>query len=475
MALTLSKVSASLVRGTPFAPGRRLSLAPGRSPPNVPDSPATADAAFTAAHAHFRAVFDPGLIDVQQPFGPAAVYTAGVVVHLLVLQRLAGNASLRHAVDGLLSDTGGPPANRRVGTHTLAANTAAYSRGRTRLAADVTRDLADRMAGPLIAACPPSLGGRRVLILDGTTASRPGTADLRRAFPPGRNRHGESHWPPCRMVAAHELAGGCAARPAWGPFNGPAAVDEVTLAGRLLPRLPANSVLMADRNFGIFAFATAAADAGHDVLTRLTGPRFRALTRVARADGPGRWALDWAPSKADRAGHPDWPADVSVRVRPHEVVVRDDLTLWLPPTPDEPAAALADLYRRRRRRRDGHPGREADAEAGRDAGQDGGHAGQRRLRRDRGVQLGDPDAAAGGAPGRGGGPPAELRRDAERGGIPPVAVGRPVAGRLAGPVRASVARRVRTQIAEPPRPGVPAGDDSQTPETLGQEAQTERI
>jgi len=320
---------------------------PRPEPPIASATPDTPDAEFAAAHAHFRALFDPGVIDEQQPFGPAAVYTASVVVHLLVLQRLAGNASLRHAVDGLLLDTGGLPANRRVGADALSANTAAYSRGRTRLAPAVTRDLADRMAGQLMAACPPSLNGRRVFVLDGTTVSLPGTADLRRAFPPGRNQHGESHWPLCRMVVAHELASGCAGRPEWGPFNGPGAVDEVTLATRLLPRIPENSVLMADRNFGIFAFAHAAAAAGHDVLTRLTGPRFRALKRVAAAAGPGRWALDWAPSKADRAGRPDWPADVSVRVRLHEVVVRDDLTLWLLTTLDEPAAALADVYRRR--------------------------------------------------------------------------------------------------------------------------------
>ena len=61
------------------------------------------------------------------------------------------------------------------------------------------------------------------------------------------------HW-----VVAHELASGCAVRPETGPMYGPGAVGELALATRLLPRLPAHSVLLADRNFGVFAFAYAA-------------------------------------------------------------------------------------------------------------------------------------------------------------------------------------------------------------------------
>jgi hypothetical protein len=56
------------------------------------------------------------------------------------------------------------------------------------------------------------------------------------------------------LVLAHELASGAALRPEVGAMYGPAADSEVALAVRLIPRIPAKSVLMADRNFGVFGF-----------------------------------------------------------------------------------------------------------------------------------------------------------------------------------------------------------------------------
>ena len=77
---------------------------------------------------------------------------------------------------------------------------------------------------------------------------------------------------------------------------------EVALALRLLPRIPPHSLLMADRNFGVFGFAYYAVQAGHDVLTRLTAPRFRALQKKAQPLGPGRWTLTWTPTATSGGG-----------------------------------------------------------------------------------------------------------------------------------------------------------------------------
>jgi hypothetical protein len=139
------------------------------------------------------------------------------------------------------------------------------------------------------------------------------------------------------------LASGCALRPEYGPQ----AEDEVSLAVRLLARVPAGSLLLADRNFGIFAFHHAATARGFDVLTRLTAQRFEALRRSATADGGGRWVLDWRPTRHDRKGHPEWAADVRVRVWLHAVRVRADLTLYLVSTTRGSGAEWAGLYAKR--------------------------------------------------------------------------------------------------------------------------------
>ena len=286
-----------------------------------------------------RHLLPPEQVDALQPMGPATVYTAAVTLHLMLFQRLYPNATLQRAVDHLLDPT--CPDHRPE--RSLSANTGAYSAARSRLTLGVCHTVADRLADHLIAAHPPSWGDRRVFVLDGTTLSTPHTPDLAAAFPPPANQHGVSHWPLARVVVAHELASGCALRPEYGPQTD----DEVSLAVRLLDRLPPGALLLADRNFGIFAFHWAATGRGFDVLTRLTAPRFEALRRSATADGDGCGVVDWRPTRHDRRGHPEWAADVRVRVWLHAVRVRADLTLYLVSSTRGSAAEWAALYAKR--------------------------------------------------------------------------------------------------------------------------------
>jgi hypothetical protein len=302
---------------------------------------------FARACEQFRSLLDRDNINALQPPGPAAIYTPYVVVWLLVYQRLNANASLRDAVAELLQSTSGLSQQRRVVEQTLSSNSGAYSRARSRLEPLVAEHVADYVYQTLIAATPPSWGDRRALILDGTTLTLAPTPELKEAFPPARNQHGASAWPVCLLVTAHELASGCAIRPEIGAMYGDDAVGELDLAERLLRRLPEKALLLADRNFGVFAFCRAAVAAGHDVVARLTESRFRSLQRKASARGPGTWTLNWKPTRYDRQSHPELPADASVSVRLHEVRVNDQLTLWLVTTLSDSGAALAELYRLR--------------------------------------------------------------------------------------------------------------------------------
>ena len=300
-----------------------------------------------AALQRFRGLLDPDTINARQPMGPATVYTPWVVIWLLVYQRLHANASLADAVAELLRSTDVPPPNRRIDECTLSANTSAYSRARTRLRTDIPEQVADHVFETLVAATPPSFGARRVFIIDGTTITLAPTPELEQAFPPATNGSGTSAWPVWHWVVAHELSSGCAIRPETGPMYGPGAISELALATQLLPRIPARSVLLADRNFGVFALVYAAQNAGHDVVSRLTPTRFRAWVKSARAVGVGVWALRWEPSRWDRNRHPDLPVDAEVPVWLHEVVISPSLTLWLVSTLERTGVELAALYRHR--------------------------------------------------------------------------------------------------------------------------------
>jgi hypothetical protein len=289
------------------------------------------------------------LLNDLDPKAAQAAYTPWVVTWLLVYQRLNGNATLNDAVSEFILrfPQQALPDCSRAQQRRLSANSGAYSLARTSLDSRVLYWAAENLYDSLIDTYPASWGDRRCYILDGTTVQLAPTLELRVAYPPASNQHGSSHWPILHLVTAHELASGLAALPEYGPMYGPQARSELSLARGLLPRLPERSILLADRNFGVFAFAWAAAEARHDVLLRLSKPRFKALLKKAKAVGEGKWEVTWLPSAWDRKSHPELPQGALVKGWLHEVKVSEQLTLWLFTTLDAAGPQLAGLYHKR--------------------------------------------------------------------------------------------------------------------------------
>jgi len=297
----------------------------------------------------FRKLLPASILNDLDPAAPQAAYTPWIVTWLMIFQRLHGNASLNDAAAefALRFPAQALPDCKRAREGILSVNSGSYSLARSRLHTRVLHWAVTNVFDSLIGAFPPSWRDRRAFLIDGSTLQLPSTPGLRAAFPPARNQHGDSHWPILHLAVAHELASGLAVVPEVGPMYGPEAVAEVTLARRLLARLPARSILLADRNFGIFAFAHAAVAAGHDVLLRLTQSRFTALRQQARPDGVGRWVVEWRPSRWDRKRHPDLPADATIKGWLHEVRVSDTLILWLFTTAAASGEEMAALYGQR--------------------------------------------------------------------------------------------------------------------------------
>jgi len=300
------------------------------------------------ALARFRSLLDRSEIDARQEHPPTTIYTPWVVVWLMVYQRLHGNASLSDAVTELFRIKEHLPPNRRITEETLSANTGSYSVARSRLDPEVAEAVSDHVFQTLMEGSSPAWEDRRVFLFDGTTSALASVARLRQEFPPATNQHRKSPWPILHWAVAHELSSACALRPEIGAKYGSAAVSEVTLAIRLLKRLPLDSVIMADRNFGVFAFFHAAQAAGQDVVTRLTKVRFRALLKRARPLEPGRWELCWKPSAAECRKHAELSPDDYVNVELHEVeVVTSEgasLTLYIATTLVTSGQKLAEFY-----------------------------------------------------------------------------------------------------------------------------------
>lgn len=301
------------------------------------------------ARSIFKQLLSPEVLNTLDPPKPSTVYTPFIVVWLMVYQRLHADATLSDAVAELLTQfpRQALPDCKRVREDKLSANTGAYSRARSRLPDTLAITACDHVAHTLLTTTPPCWNKRRVFFMDGTTLQLPHTDELCELFPPARNQKGASHWPILHAVAAHELASGLAIRPEFGPMYGSKAKSELALALQIVPRLPADAVVLGDRNFGVFALAYGAQSSGRDVVVRLTKPRFQMLRRKATSVGPGRWSVTWKPSRWDRQQHPDLPAQAQVSGWLVEVRVRPDLTLWLVTTLDQPATELAELYHRR--------------------------------------------------------------------------------------------------------------------------------
>jgi hypothetical protein len=224
----------------------------------------------------------------------------------------------------------------------------ALSNARARLGPEPLRLLFERVAGPL--AGPDTPGGfwrgRRVVSLDGTTLDAQDTAANWERFGgpstrDGRGRRLRGAFPQLRVVALAECASRALIAAAAGGYD----TGEKTLTRRLLGRLGAGMLVLADRNFPGYELWRDAAATGADLLWRV-GASFSLPVDRVLDDGTYLSRLR-APRALARAG----AADLTVRVIEYHLT--DDqgevtetfalITTLLDPTA-APARELAELY-----------------------------------------------------------------------------------------------------------------------------------
>ncbi len=280
------------------------------------------------------------------------VYTNGVALWLLILQRLGHGLSLEKTVSHVIAhDRDIFPDNKRVREGTLSENSSGYYKAKKKLSLKTIHAFSSAICDYLGRTSEPVFGNQRVFIIDGTTFTLEPTPQLKRAFPPATNQHGESVWPIAMLMVAHEMQSGCALLPQIDPMYGPKRSSEAEQARRIVRRLPKNSVVMADSGFGIFSVAYHATQAGHDILFRLTDARYKSLCKKARLidDGPHHQShtLIWQPSAKDRKGNPNLPDDAAIEIAIHKVALDNGKFLYLATTLEIDATSAGELYSRR--------------------------------------------------------------------------------------------------------------------------------
>lgn len=278
-------------------------------------------------------------------FSRRRVYTLDVVIRLMLLQWLLPGGTLGEAIQHWLQSQAEAGQDKFI-----SPRPGAYCRARLKLptlvAINVFQLIVERLRGWLPR--NPVLANRPVFVLDGSTLTLPHAPDLLQAYPPSRNQHGASHWPIIRLVVLQDVQTGLALRPHWGPQYGPQAVSEQSLALEAIPHLPAHSVVLGDRNFGIFAIAWTAAQQQQDVLLRLTRPHAEALA-AHKLTAPCERQVCWKPSRFDRCGGP-FPQTAAVKGRMVCIAAEQsakEKLLFFFTTLDLPADSLGALYRLR--------------------------------------------------------------------------------------------------------------------------------
>ncbi len=294
-----------------------------------------------------QAVFDDEDCDEAK-----RVYTQAPTLTLLILQRLGGGLTLTAAVQELLKHHRDIlPRNRRVEEATLSENNSAYNKARQKLPLKKVEAFSNAICNHLAALSKPVWQGRRVMILDGTTITLPPTPALKKAFPPATNQHGESVWPVAMLMVAAELSTGCVLVPEVDAMYGENNSSEAAQVERVIDRLPADALVLADSGFGIFRVAHHCSQRHREFVFRLTASRFKSLKRKAALvedeKGFRTWHLQWQPSCYDLKNNPHLPKDAEVEVFVHEIELEGEKNLYLVSNVEADATSLGELYLRR--------------------------------------------------------------------------------------------------------------------------------
>lgn len=279
------------------------------------------------------------------------IYSARVVLWLMILQRLHAGATLATAVQLLIQGAAGALLQNchRVQRGSISARTGAYCQARQKLPKLLCRQVTEEIIEQLRQVLGRGAEGHHdMFLLDGSSFELEHSRELIDAYPPAQNQHGKSHWPVLRIVVAHDADTGMASCPYWGAMYGASAVSEQELAEKAMDHLPMGATVLGDRNFGVLWVAYAAQQRNLKVVLRLTEVRARKL--VGNISQEGEHTVEWQASRWD--GGKKHRVATGNTVTGRLIVARigrgkSREWLYLFTTLDLPAAEIVEIYGRR--------------------------------------------------------------------------------------------------------------------------------
>lgn len=211
-----------------------------------------------------------GAMEKQGRLDLRRIYTDGLVMWLGVYQELE-LASCRGSLEELNSERAYALMGdcKRKREMNLSGNTSALIQARQK----ITRDTLMEALHGLYQDASRGLNwkGYRLYGIDGSTVSlNQSTAQLRKAFPGAEGNKSRSRWPIVHLVILVDLLEGLLASASIGAKYGKRAQGEQELALAFREIVSENSLVLGDRNFGMFNIAKEFTNKGCKVLLRLS-------------------------------------------------------------------------------------------------------------------------------------------------------------------------------------------------------------
>jgi hypothetical protein len=203
------------------------------------------------------------------------------------------------------------------GRRPCAADTTSYCDARLRLPLEVVVCLVRQTAREIDAGASDSWlwKGRKVTLVDGSTASMPDTPRNQKVFPQSKTQGIGLGFPLVRMVAIISLATGVVHDLAMGPYKGKE-TGETALFRILLERLASGEIVMGDRYFASFFMLVALMQRNVDGLFRMHQCRkfdFRRGRRLGVEDHVVTWTKPKRPGWMDEETYAQIPDQLTVR------------------------------------------------------------------------------------------------------------------------------------------------------------------
>jgi hypothetical protein len=279
------------------------------------------------------------------------LYTSQLLCWLMINHFLLGIGSLRELVLQTFEEGTekfvGDCKRKRQGK--WSENTSALSQARMKLPLEYFELLLEKIHG-LIEGRELTWRGRRLFSIDGTTLKLDPSERTARFYEP-YSAKGKSAFPIMLVTVAHDLLSGIALSPEYAPMYGDQKSCEQEQTLSILPRLPANSIVVSDRAHGIFSIVHSSVQHGHDVVYRLTDTMAEFLLKSENLFQDTDQTIEWKPSARERKKYPEIPPEAAVQGR---VIVqkllrgKDVVRLVLFTTLlDVPAQEIIDLYGKR--------------------------------------------------------------------------------------------------------------------------------